>query len=472
MVVATKTVAARPLYYWGEGGQYGPFDIQKDGEWAGWPDFGQVMRYFRKRVRPKLSAKAFGALYGNAVNNGSPIGERWILEMELENKVPVDMSKRRAIAQLLHIPPMLFGLAVLEEMKLDLHPQRQIATGQTKLVRVPVDITAYQNNVRTIWQLHDTGNAQSVLNLLESDLQDLASLEQQAKGDLCYHIQEILFGYQLLATHIVRDQRRFSSSYYHANEAVRVAKAMQDSDLIATALFTRGWTNMEWGLYGRTQQGIFQVQQNKLEAAIRDFEEARKVFPTLNGKEAMHPQLLGRLMTYKSRAQAALAVSKGRDVPASVLIMPDDATELVGRQEVDDLYTRTLVTGTRSGFHEQAYLSNRSSIFAAANLPAQALQELNASEHLTEKTYRRDETRQFTWLDILKANIYMQLGEFGTATDYAMRAALACQDINSVTNIAIINDIYGRLRQSSYKTSKAVHELGDILEKARVNKES
>ena len=469
MVVATKTVASHPLYYWGEGGQYGPFDIQTDGEWAGWPDFGQVMRYFRKRVRPKLSAKAFGVLYGKAANNGSSIGERWILEMELENKVPADMSKRKAIAQLLQIPPMLFGLAVLEEMKLDPHPQRPIATGQTKLIRVPIDIGLYQNNVRTIWQLHDTGNAHSALGLLESDIRALARFEQQTKGDLCYHVQEILFGYQLLATHIVRDQRRFSSSYYHANEAVRVAKAMQDCDLIATALFTRGWTNMEWGLYGRTQQGIFQVQQNKLEAAIRDFEEAKKVFPTQNGKENMHPQLLGRLMTYKSRAQAALAVSKKRRVPASVLMMPDDAAELIGQQEIDDLYTRTLVTGTRSGFHEQAYLSNRSSIFAAANLPMQALQEINASEHLTEKIYRRDETRQFTWLDILKANIYMQFEEFGTATDYARRAALACQDINSVTNITIINDIYGRLLQSSYKTSKAVHELGDILEKSRTS---
>jgi len=43
------------VIYWGVGGQYGPFDEQKEGEWTGWPDFGQVLRYFRKKA--KLTAK-------------------------------------------------------------------------------------------------------------------------------------------------------------------------------------------------------------------------------------------------------------------------------------------------------------------------------------------------------------------------------------------------------------------------------
>ncbi|QBD80464.1 hypothetical protein EPA93_32625 [Ktedonosporobacter rubrisoli] len=467
MTVATDSRASRTLYYWGEDGQYGPFDIQQEGEWSGWPDFGQVMRYFRKQVKPKLSAKAFGVLYGQAVNtDGSAIGERWILEMELENKVPVDISKRKTIARLLRIPPMLFGLAVLEDMTLEPHSQPQRAAGQTKLVRISVDTTKYQNNVRNLWQLHDTGNAQGALDQLKKDIQDLVGLEQQTKGDLRYHVQEILFGYFLLATHVVRDQRQFRLSGRYANEAVRVAKGMQDSDLIATALFTRGWTLLEWGLYGVMEQGVFQVQQDKLEAAIHDFEEAMKVFPSRDGKDAMHPQLLGRLLTYKSRAQAALAVSRRERIPASVLFTPDDAADLVGRQDVDDLYTRTMITGTRSGLHEQAYLSNRSTIFVTAKLPGQALQELNASERLTEKTYRRDETRQFTWLDILKATIYMELEEFETAADYARRALVACQDISSITNTAIITDIYGRLLQSPRKASRDVQELGDLLRKS------
>src|SRR5258707_4451180 len=226
--VATRLSASpHPRYYWGEHGQYGPFDIQQTGEWAGWPDFGQVMRYFRKRVRPKLSAKAFGVLYGAEINaDGSAIGERWVLDMELDNKVPVDINKRKTIARLLGIPPMLFGLAALEDITLEPHSPVPAAVGHTKLARVAADTTRYQSNVRVIWQLHDTGNAQGALSQLEADIRDLAGFEQQTEGDLRYHIQEMLVGYYLLATHIVRDQRQFGRSYFYSNEAVRVAKSM------------------------------------------------------------------------------------------------------------------------------------------------------------------------------------------------------------------------------------------------------
>jgi hypothetical protein len=269
------------VYYWGEGGQYGPFEIQQEGEWAGWPDAGQVMRYFRRKAG--LTAKELGVLYGKAVNpDGSPVTERQIFRMELENKVPVDINRRKLIARLLNIPPVLFGLAVLEDITLDPQPQAApvMATGQTKLVRTAIDTSPYQNNVRTLWQLHDTGNAQARLNQVYADIRDLESFEQQTQGDLRYHIQEILLGYQILATHIVRDQRQFKRAYYH---------------------------------------------------------------------------------------------------------------------------------------------------------------------------------------DILKANVYMGLKEYGEVTKYARRALLACQDINSVTNTAIITDIYGRLLKTRYRTSSDVKELGEIL---------
>jgi hypothetical protein len=57
----------------------------------------------------------------------------------------------------------------------------------------------------------------------------------------------------------------------------------------------------------------------------------------------------------------------------------------------------------------------------------------------------------------------MRLEEYEEATKYARQALLACQDINSVTNTAIITDIYGRLLQSRYRAASDVKELGEIL---------
>lgn len=466
MTIEMENPLSMLRYFWGEGGLYGPFDIQQQGEWIGWPDFGQVMRYFRKKA--KLSSKALGELYGKEVNRDEgAIAEGWIREMETQNKVPVDITKRKTIARLLSIPPALFGLAVLEEVRLEPHPQalQRGAPGQRKLQRVAVDTTEYQSHVRTIWQLHDTGSAQGKLSQLDADIRELEGYERQSQGDLRYHVQEILFGDQLLSTHIVRDQRQFGQAYQHANEAVRIARNMGDSDFLATALFARGWTRLEWGLFGTMQHGIFQMQQEKISAAIQDFDAALRVFPSSEGKERMHPQLQGCLLMYKCRAQAALAVSEQKHVSSSLLLLLDDVADTVGQQPIEDVYLRALITGTRKSWHQAGYLNTRATVFTTARLPGQALRELNALETLVEKTYRKDETRQFAWLDILRANIYLGLEEFGEATYSARQALFACQDIGSITNIAIITDIYGRLLMSPHRESKDVQELGEILDK-------
>ena len=458
--MADKVKSGTSTYYWGEGGQYGPFDVQQDGEWAGWPNFGQVLRYFRKKAG--FSIQAFCELYGKEVNGDSrAVSERWILKMELNNQVPVDMNKRKTLAQLFKIPPMLFGLAVLEDFTLEPEPQTIRATGQTKLVKVAVDTTRYQQNGLTIWMLHDTSNAQSALNQLYTDIRDLESLEQQTKGDLLLHIQELLFSNQILATHIVRDQRQFKKAYYHSNEAVRLAKNMEDNDLIATALFTRGWTRLEWGMFGTIVQNMFQVKQDKIEEAINDLEKAKKA---VEAEEELHPQLLALISVFWSRARIVLNTEIGKEVGTTPLIAVDNVADLVGRQNIEDPHTRVLVTGTRTGFHMGGYLDNRAAIFNAAGLPALAMKELNALEGIMDVAYKRDYTRQHAYLDILRAKTLIGLQDYSESAKSAKRALLASKDINSVTNNAIIRDIYGQLLTSSYKKSVDVRELGDLLQ--------
>jgi tetratricopeptide (TPR) repeat protein len=457
-------IDVRVVIYWGIGGQYGPFDEQKEGEWAGWPDFGQVMRYFRKKAN--LTAKEFGVLYGNAINaDGSPVTERQILRMELQNQVPVDMNRRKLIARLLNVPPMLFGLAVLEDVVLQPHPLEAntiIATGQTTLQRVVADTTKYQNNIRTFWMLHDTSQAQSSLSQIIADIQDLSSLELQVRGDLLLHIQELLFSYHLIAAHIVRDQRKFSASHHHANEAVRVAKAMKDSDLIATGLYTRGCTYLEWGMFGFLKKGVFQVQRDKIELALRDLEQAKKVHG--NKEKNIHEQLLGRIDLHISRAYAILNISKGEQVPGFAIAMLDGAEDKVEVASIDDPYTRVLVTGERVSFTKGGYHSARAAGFNAAKMPGAALKELKALEALQQGDgVGKDLTRRHVWLDIVAANAFMELGNFDEATKHAKNALAASQDINSITNLTNIVDIYGRLLRSPYKADADIEELGDML---------
>ena len=232
--------------------------------------------------------------------------------MELENQVPADIEKRKFLSDLFKIPPMLLGLATLEHITLKPHPEVAgifTKTGYSSLPRVVTDTTKYQNNVRTFWVLYDTSQAQSKTDDINADIRDLESLSSQARGDFLYHIHEILFGYYILTANVVRDQRNFSLSHHHANQAVRVARVEHDSDLIATSLYTRGCTYLEWGMFGKLAMGVFQIQEDKIRCAIRDFEDAKQT--PENGEEGLHPQLLGRIRMHLSRAYAVLKLHKG-----------------------------------------------------------------------------------------------------------------------------------------------------------------
>jgi hypothetical protein len=446
------------VIYWGEGGQFGPFDVQEDG----WPNAGQVMRYFREKRR--LTAKRFGKLYGKEVSKDQePISERWILEMELENKVPIDITRRRIIARLLGIPPVLFGLASLEDFMMELQkasPQPEV-TRKSTLRRVSIDIAKYEKNVRLALHLHRTSNAQELLQDIHTDIRDLATLKDQAKGDFLYRVGELLASNNLLASRIVRDQRQYARAYNYANHAVLSAKSIEDEELLATAKHTRGLVKLAWGQFGTMQQGRFQVDRSKVQEAARDFQDILNKATRQPG--SIHPQLQGFTQVQLSRAFGVLKQGRYDPVITSALTLVEQVADTVDRQNIDDLYTRAMLTAELSGLHLGGYLLHRANIFNTLGLPGKALIELNRLEQLAERTYGKNETRSQAWRDIIKAEAFMGLEEYQEATDLARDALIACHHIHSVQNIATIIDIHSRLAISSYGTSPDVKELGNML---------
>lgn len=445
--------------YWGEGGQIGPFDVQEDG----WPHAGQVMRYFREKLG--ITAKTFGKLYGKEVReNGKPICERWILEMELENKVPTDITRRRIIAHLLSIPPVLLGLASLEDVLIQQEqeqPSPPTIVHQSTLQKVPIEIATYEKNVRIALQLHRTGNAQTLLQEVNSAIKDLENFEGQTKGNLLYRVRELLISNRFLAAKIVKDQRQYALAYMYANNAVYVAKSMEDDELLAAAKYIRGCTKLEWGLFGVMKRGRFQLDSDKIKDAIADFQEI--LHQTHLQKASIHPQLHGFTMLQLGRAQSVLKYMLDASVNTNALILIDQAANMVGREAIDDLYTRMLITGTVSGLHIGGYHLVKAGILNTIGLPGKAINELHQLKRLTEQTYGQDETRYQAWSNIDMAEAFMRLGEYEEAINKAKEALVACHNINSVQNVTIITDLYTRIAASSYGASRDVKELGDLL---------
>ena len=91
-------------------------------------------------------------------------------------------------------------------------------------------------------------------------------------------------------------------------------------------------------------------------------------------------------------------------------------------------------------------------------------------EGLREGTIGKDLTRSQIWIDIVAANTFMGLEQFEEATKRAKRALFASRDINSITSLANLVDIHGRLLRSPYKNETDVEELGDMIYEAITNR--
>ncbi len=137
---------------------------------------------------------------------------------------------------------------------------------------------------------------------------------------------------------------------------------------------------------------------------------------------------------------------------------------MVGCEEIDDLWTRMLVTGTLSGLHLGGYYLTRADIFNAVGNPHQALRELDSFQRLLDHTYKPDETRNQAWSTIVQAKALLGLREYSEAAKKAKEALIYCRAIHSTQNITIISDIYSVLSSSTSRFSGGVTELGDMLE--------
>src|SRR5205807_969437 len=102
----------------------------------------------------------------------------------------------------------------------------------------PTELIPYERNIRAALHIHRTSNAQSLLQDIDADMQDLEYLEDQADGNLLVQIRTLLLANGLLATKIVKDLRHYTLAYAYANNAVRVAKSLSNEVLVATAKYT------------------------------------------------------------------------------------------------------------------------------------------------------------------------------------------------------------------------------------------
>jgi tetratricopeptide (TPR) repeat protein len=434
--------------YWGKEGEYGPFTPQKDG----WPNAGEVVRHYR--LAKQLSYSELALLYQQ--ETGDTATRQWMSLMEHKNRVPVDITRRQALVRILEIPPILLGLGSLNEILPKEAPPASSggSSGPTVLKRqtVATDLEIYETSIRSNWQLHHTSQAHNALGDIQATTQQLESLEKAQLGKLQPQIRELLLSHYLLTSRVHYDLLNLPAAYNSANQAVSVAKRLERPELIALALYERGYAlGTQMGL------GIGETDPKRLNQALRNFEQALPL---------ASKQLKGRLQLEISRLQSLLKSSVS-DITAAlkVLDMAEKGVKITSKSDIDP-HTLILLEGTNKRFHEQNYLLGRAITLNAAGCFDKALEVFEDLELLDiKRKERKDYTRHYAWLDSIEAQSYIGIKDYQTATLKATDALIVFKDIDSVENIAIIKSISDALLKSPYRRNKEAIELERMLSK-------
>jgi transcriptional regulator with XRE-family HTH domain len=437
--------------FWGEHGEYGPFTSQNDG----WPNAGEVIRHYRRKR--KMSAERLAKLYREELTKReghapkTSLTARWILKMEQKNQIPADLTRRRILAEILDIPPLLLGLASLEAVKPHLIPQIQTSP---VLTYSSLDLEWHEREARTLWQLHYAQTAHDVLPDLLAYIDTLTPIQQTAKGNLAQHLSELLNSYCRLAATIQRDRGNFEQAYILANESVRLAKAIGTHPyalrILAASQYTRGVVHFAWGVFGHhTKQGKIIFNGEKIAAALADFERA-----------LVHasPQLKGIIYSEMARAKALIATSP-TDISIAQTLM-EQAEAYIDTDNRDDFYTQILLHGDVKGLDKKRLILGRAKAFLAMKRPAKALEEFDDLEMLYEG---KNHARRRGWTSVLYAQAAFELGDYSTATDKAISAFLECQEVHSIVHLARLNELYRQLLASPHNAQGKVKRLGRML---------
>lgn len=431
------------MLFWGDKDQYGPFTAQKDG----WPNAGEVIRHYRKNR--KMSAKELARRYGESI--GEPVTSRWILKMEQQNKIPTDITRRRALATILTIPPILLGLASLDQLvRIPTHSLEAHSAPMTVKTATLVDITKFEQQIRAYWLLSYAGE-ESLENIV-ADINNLEQFERQSNGQLQRRVRLVLNGYYQLASDITRHQGNFTVAWTYANQAVRVTKLIGLNDFLAAALYRRGYVNLEWGIWGNcVKLGSMNAEPDraKIEAALSDFEES-----LLHAR----PQLKGAIWLELSRAEGIL------QNPSLTLRLSSQAESMIGVSgAIADPLEQILVEGALNSLSQGMYLLGRAASFIVIGRTTSAIEVLDDLDELRNgQGIARNQTRRLAYADTLRAEASLGTKDYFTAVTSALSALETFREIDAVERIAWINNIHSRLVEKAGQHPE-VKTLGKML---------
>lgn len=229
------------------GNVYGPFRKQEDG----FPNAGEVLRYYREKnhlTRPQLARQL-------------NVTVRRIQNMEHDNQVFESITRRRALATLLGIPPALLGLASLDTVLRPMESTSAPAMAHN-VVAPAIDTTTatqYAEHLQLSWNVYYTGSIQRTVPAIQQKIGTLTTLIPQARGGVQDQLIESACGYYDILARVGADQDDPTSAVMYLNAALDLTSP-QNVELLSRLLYKRGMVQYEYGEYGAARTSLEEAE--------------------------------------------------------------------------------------------------------------------------------------------------------------------------------------------------------------------
>ncbi len=409
----------------------------------GFPDPGLVIRYFREKMKyvDTTDQKEKCWTQGNLAQRLG-LSEVTVRLMETQNKGLDSLSKRRLLAAILNIPPILLGLGSVGDLE-EFLKQHQETNGTAFSAPATMknagvereNIQLYRDAFNIYSGMHSTGNVQGALfeiNLWIDRIQnDVIRADEKQRSTLQY----TLWDFHQLAAKIHDGMCNWDNAFTHLNASLELAALLQDESLYAA--------NLHRSAQIRFGQRNFALAKIDIDAAVT---YAKNV--NLN--------LKGAIFVYAGLAHALVATNEAERMTAQSLL--DEAGNYAYAREMSD--ERII------NFNVGKYLIDKADALTALGRPGLALKVLDEAEDETDPSYKR----RLAYIDILRAEADMKLKKprLDEATTLLTNAFDASKAIKSEYQIGYISRLYKDLRTGPYGNSPDVTDLGLAIKQWRM----
>lgn len=388
------------------------FDAGSDG----FPRPGQVIRHFR-RTKLKADGKPWTQ---RDVAQVLGLQELAIREMELRDTSLNDISRRRVLAELLDISPILLGLAEVPQEE----PDHQMTTSSVNKNGL-IDLAFYEVQLDNYYNAHH--RLASYKHLL--DIQNaIAALYQVLPFSSEKGIWQLLSRYHIMIASIMRDQGLFCEALEHLDRAIHLTKRIDDVEFLADALYRQGWVYLEQ----------------------REGQKAAQCFLSAE-------MLLKKLPSYMG---GGILIGLGR----ALAIQPQDAQErMMALRTLDKAANILRISAPPPGNHHyleielDRYHLDKSAAFLDIGSPREALRELSSVR------CSMNNQRRAALISALQAQAYFSLGKYTAACSLAEESLEFIDPIRSVVNYERIKTLHKQLEVTEFGNDPEVARIGVLL---------